>query len=203
MFFAASQPSPLARDDEQLLDTNDVESMVMPSPVSVESESPKTEKSPKKFGLRIFERGGGSQKSEEKSVEETTSQEDEFASFTQWNKSKETEKNVPNTPPKLTVYIKGAPQFTPSRHVQEDVFYMSQPSPVFGDDKRLLSSSSFAASPSMAEQKTSTAKKHFRNFGKSLPVPKYQATTANNKKGNSLNFSQCCWSHRGARRREI
>jgi hypothetical protein len=187
MFFAASQPSPVARDDEQLLDTNDVESMVMPSPVSVES------KSPKKFGLRISERGGASQESEEKSVEEATSQEDEFASFTQWNKPRETEKNVHNTPPKLTVYIKGAPQFTPSRHVQEDAFYMSQPSPVFGDDKRLLSSSSFAASPSMAEQKnektstTSTTKKHFKNFvGKSLPVPKYQAT-ANNKKGNSLN----------------
>ena len=188
MFFAASQPSPLARDDEQLLDTNDVESMVMPSPVSVESE-----KSPKKFGLRISERGGGSQESEEKSVEVTTSQEDEFASFTQRNKPKETKKNVPNTPPKLTVYIKGAPQFKPSRHVQEDAFYIFQPpSPVFGDDKRLLSSSSFAASPSMTQQKnektsTSTTKKHFRNFvGKSLPVPKYQATT-NNKKGNSLN----------------
>jgi hypothetical protein len=187
MFFAASQPSPLARDDEQLLDTNDVESMVMPSPVSAESESPTTEKSPKKFGLRISKRGGGSQESEEKSVKEATSQEDEVAPFTKWNKPRETEKNVPNTPPKLTVYIKGAPQFTPSRHVQEDAFYMSQPSPVFGDDKRLLSSSSFAASPSMAEQKnektstTSTTKKHFRNFvGKSL-----QATA--NKKGNSLN----------------
>ena len=191
MFFAASQPSPLARDDEQLLDTNDVESMVMPSPVSVESESPKTEKSPKKFGLRISGRGGGGQESEEKIVEKKTSQEDELSPFSQWNKPKEMEKNVPNTPPKLTVYIKGAPQFTPSRNVQEDAFYMSQPSPVFGDDKRLLSSSSFAASPSMAEQKNektsmSTTKNHFRNFvGKSLPVPKYQATA--NKKGNSLN----------------
>ena len=177
VFFYASQPSPLARDDEQLLDTQ----AIMPSPVSVEPDSSKADTShkkfdtsPKKFGLKkIVQRA--CPESDDETVEESSIIEDEVSPFhAHFDMSvsltrDETEKKPAKTPPKLTIYIKGAPQFTPSQQFEEeDAFYFSQPSPLVGDDKGLLSSN-FSSSPSVFEQKkektlSSSTKKHLKNF---------------------------------------
>ncbi len=191
-FFYASQPSPLARDDEQLLDTQPV----VPSPVSVEPDTSETDNSPKKFDIspkkfhtspkkfgfkkivhRACPESDDDESVDEASVEEKISQ--FHAQFdmpaTSLTKSNESEKKSIKSPPKLTIYIKGAPQFAQTQQAEEeDAFYFSQPSPLVGDDKGLLSSN-FSSSPLAFEQKkemtlTSSTKKHFKNFvSKTIP----------------------------------
>jgi len=146
----------------------------------------KTDSSPKKFGLKKIVHQTRPESDEESVVESSSYEEDvspfhsNFDMSVSLTKSDETEKKGAKTPPKLTIYIKGAPQFTPSRPFEEDAFYVSNPSPLVGDDKGLLSSD-FAWSPSVFDQKkestlTSSTKKHFKNFvSKTLPAPKYQA----------------------------
>ena len=226
VFFYASQLSPLAGDDEQLLDNQSA----VPSPVSVEpvsskadSSTKKFDASPKKFGFKKIVRRARQEsndasveepsvdtsptkfdttpkkfglkkivhracpESDDESVEEPLIGEEEegiqfspfqahFGTSASSTKSDETEKKSVKTPPKLNIYIKGAPQFTqPQQNDEEDAFYFSQPSPLVGDDKGLLSSN-FSSSPSVFEQKkektlTSSTKKHFKNFvNKTLPA---------------------------------
>ena len=207
LFYYASQPSPLARDDEQLLGTQ----LNMQSPVAIESGSSKTDTSPKKsksgtspktFVLKKIAHQACPE-SDEDSLEESSSEQEvspfhaHFDMSVSLTKSDETEKKAAaKTPPKLTIYIKGAPQFTPSRQFEEDAFYVSQPSPLFGDGKCLLSSS-FASSPLVFEQKkesslTSSSKKHFKNFVSKthFPSTKYQAAAKGNAKfdqGTTMN----------------
>ncbi len=174
----------------------------MPSPVAVESsDTSKTDTSPKKFGLKKKIVHRTCPESDEESMEESSSAEEKVSPFhthfdmmsVSLTKSDETEKKAAaKTPPKLTIYIKGAPQFTPSRQFEEDAFYVSQMSPLVGDDKGLLSPNfNFEASPSVFDDQkrestlTSSTKKHFKNFvSKTLPAPKYQAAAKGNAKSS-------------------
>ena len=211
-FFYASHPSPQARDDEQLLDTQLVPSPVAEEPPTskVDTSPKKNKATPKKFGLKkivhrvrpdIDEESVTSKthtspkrtytspkklglkkiaqrasiESDDESVENMSLFGEGISSFNAFDtsvsltKSDESERKIIQSPPKLTIYIKGAPQFVPSTQIEEeDAFYFAQPSPLVGDDKGLLSFN-FPSSPTAFEPKkentlTSSTKKHLKKF---------------------------------------